>query len=80
MFALSDGVNQIPASEANKLVDKTVPIPNDEDNYIVTLEVFHQLHCLVSYTLISRIKPSKLLLLEPPSQVALSRSLPVNAT
>ncbi|KAJ4470470.1 hypothetical protein J3R30DRAFT_3711809 [Lentinula aciculospora] len=40
------GVNQIPASEANKLVDKTVPIPGDEDNYIVTLEVFHQLHCL----------------------------------
>ncbi|KAJ3759343.1 hypothetical protein EV360DRAFT_42064, partial [Lentinula raphanica] len=41
-----NGINQIPASEANKLVDKTVPIPGDEKNYIVTLEVFHQLHCL----------------------------------
>ncbi|KAJ3819934.1 hypothetical protein F5880DRAFT_1488868, partial [Lentinula raphanica] len=40
------GVTQIPASEANKLFDKTVPIPGDESNYIVTLEVFHQLHCL----------------------------------
>ncbi|KAJ3714546.1 hypothetical protein DFJ43DRAFT_1103872 [Lentinula guzmanii] len=41
-----DGIVQIPASEANKLVDKTLPIPGDDGNYIVTLEVFHQLHCL----------------------------------
>ncbi|KAJ3985985.1 hypothetical protein F5890DRAFT_1069353 [Lentinula detonsa] len=39
-------IAQIPASEANKLIDKTLPIPGDDENYIVTLEVFHQLHCL----------------------------------
>ncbi|KAE9407446.1 hypothetical protein BT96DRAFT_914739 [Gymnopus androsaceus JB14] len=40
------GISQISGSEAEKLVDKTVPIPGDEDNYIISLEVFHQLHCL----------------------------------
>ncbi|KAE9409710.1 hypothetical protein BT96DRAFT_806726, partial [Gymnopus androsaceus JB14] len=40
------GISRIPASEAEKLVDKTVPIPGDEEHYIVSLDVFHQLHCL----------------------------------
>ncbi|KAJ3775892.1 hypothetical protein EV361DRAFT_962959 [Lentinula raphanica] len=41
-------ISQIPREEAMKLTDKTVPIPGDESNYIVGLEVFHQLHCLDS--------------------------------
>ncbi|KAE9409717.1 hypothetical protein BT96DRAFT_806673, partial [Gymnopus androsaceus JB14] len=40
------GISRIPASEAEKLVDKTVPIPEDEKHYIISLDVFHQLHCL----------------------------------
>ncbi|KAF9063608.1 hypothetical protein BDP27DRAFT_1231783, partial [Rhodocollybia butyracea] len=37
---------QISESEANNLVHKTVRIPGDEEYYITSLEVFHQLHCL----------------------------------
>ncbi|KAE9395136.1 hypothetical protein BT96DRAFT_862126 [Gymnopus androsaceus JB14] len=40
------GISRIPASEAEKLLHKTVPIPGDEEHYIVSLDVFHQLHCL----------------------------------
>ncbi|KAH8651632.1 hypothetical protein BGZ60DRAFT_388256, partial [Tricladium varicosporioides] len=40
------GVNRISRSEAAQLVNKTVPIPGDEGHYVVTLNVFHQLHCL----------------------------------
>ncbi|KAJ4470468.1 hypothetical protein J3R30DRAFT_3808153 [Lentinula aciculospora] len=41
-------ISRVPREEAKKLTDKTVPIPGDESNYIVGLEVFHQLHCLDS--------------------------------
>jgi hypothetical protein len=30
-----------------QLPNRTAPIPGDEDHYIVGLDVFHQLHCLV---------------------------------
>ncbi|KIJ63431.1 hypothetical protein HYDPIDRAFT_92696 [Hydnomerulius pinastri MD-312] len=40
------GIMQLPRSEADRLPNKTAPIPGDEDNYIFTLDVFHQLHCL----------------------------------
>jgi hypothetical protein len=42
---------KIPASVAAKLVNKTVPIPEDlgysSGYYLIGLDVFHQLHCLV---------------------------------
>ncbi|KAK7691291.1 hypothetical protein QCA50_004685 [Cerrena zonata] len=40
------GVSKIPKAQALQLPNKTVSIPGDEDNYIVALSVFHQLHCL----------------------------------
>ncbi|KAF9219543.1 hypothetical protein BS17DRAFT_716965 [Gyrodon lividus] len=40
------GIMQLPKSEADQLPNKTAPIPGDEDNYIFTFDVFHQLHCL----------------------------------
>jgi hypothetical protein len=39
--------------EARPLKNRTVPM-DDEGNYIVTLDVFHQLHCLVHLFLISK--------------------------
>ncbi|KAJ7504927.1 hypothetical protein B0H11DRAFT_1979859 [Mycena galericulata] len=43
------GVSQIPKSQAQLLPNKTHPIPGDEGNYILELDVFHNLHCLVDY-------------------------------
>ncbi|KAF6788128.1 hypothetical protein CSOJ01_15098 [Colletotrichum sojae] len=40
------GVSRIPRSSAARLVNKTVPIPDDKGYYVVSLNVFHQLHCL----------------------------------
>ncbi|KAJ6620504.1 hypothetical protein B0H10DRAFT_1791774, partial [Mycena sp. CBHHK59/15] len=37
---------KVPKSEAAKMVNKTYPILGDEENYILALDVFHQLHCL----------------------------------
>ncbi|KAJ8218522.1 hypothetical protein LV164_000389 [Aspergillus fumigatus] len=41
---------KIPASDAAKLVNKPVPIPNasgyNSGYYLIGLDVFHQLHCL----------------------------------
>ncbi|PYH93997.1 hypothetical protein BO71DRAFT_326381, partial [Aspergillus ellipticus CBS 707.79] len=42
----SFGVSRIPRSSAGKLVNKTLPIPDDPGYYIIELNVFHQLHCL----------------------------------
>ncbi|KAJ7869754.1 hypothetical protein B0H14DRAFT_3861135 [Mycena olivaceomarginata] len=42
----SVGVSQIPKSQARLLPNKTHPIPGDEGNYILELDVFHNLHCL----------------------------------
>ncbi|KAK3351077.1 hypothetical protein B0H65DRAFT_567985 [Neurospora tetraspora] len=40
------GVIKIPKEDAEKLPNQTLPIPGEEDGYIVGLEVYHQLHCL----------------------------------
>jgi hypothetical protein len=42
------GVNKIPRSDAMLMTNKTSPIVRDPGYYIVVLDVFHQLHCLVS--------------------------------
>ncbi|KAL0951129.1 hypothetical protein HGRIS_007866 [Hohenbuehelia grisea] len=39
-------ISRIPKSEAVKLVNKTVLIPGDPGHYVVSLNVFHQLHCV----------------------------------
>lgn len=40
-------VTRIPKSIASNLVNKTYRIPGDEEHYVIQLDVFHQLHCLV---------------------------------
>ena len=42
------GHSRITKEEATQMVNSTVPIPGDSQHYIVELNVFHQLHCLVS--------------------------------
>ncbi|KAJ7087063.1 hypothetical protein C8R44DRAFT_650216, partial [Mycena epipterygia] len=39
---------KIPSEQAAKMPNRTWPFLGDEENYIVALDVFHQLHCLVS--------------------------------
>ena len=46
------GVSRISMSDAARLANRAVPIADDPDHYAVTLDVFHELHCLVSGTLI----------------------------
>jgi hypothetical protein len=41
-------VVKIPKSQADKLVNKTIPIAGDEDHFPVLISVFHELHCLDS--------------------------------
>lgn len=43
------GVIKIPKADADKLPNATLPIPGEEDGYIIALEVYHQLHCLVGF-------------------------------
>jgi hypothetical protein len=40
------GINSIEKSEAMRLPNQTVPTNGDPNQYIVGLDVFHQLHCL----------------------------------
>ncbi|KAL9113667.1 MAG: hypothetical protein Q9227_002112 [Pyrenula ochraceoflavens] len=42
------GIIKIDEKSAKKLPNKTLPIPGEEDSYVVGIEVFHQLHCLDS--------------------------------
>jgi hypothetical protein len=41
-------VVRIPKSEADRLVNKTIPLNGDEDHFPVLISVFHELHCLDS--------------------------------
>lgn len=40
------GINQIPASEAAKLLEPTAKVLDEPGYHFVGLDVFHQLHCL----------------------------------
>ncbi|KXL48195.1 hypothetical protein M433DRAFT_27669 [Acidomyces richmondensis BFW] len=40
------GLSGLTYDEASKLLDPTAHLPHDKSTYIVTLGVFHQLHCL----------------------------------
>ncbi|KAL4799883.1 hypothetical protein BDV19DRAFT_200462 [Aspergillus venezuelensis] len=40
------GIIKIPLSDAAQLANHTMPHPSDPGQYIVELDVFHQLHCL----------------------------------
>lgn len=41
------GVVRIPQEQARRLAEPSLPIPGDEDYYMISIEVFRQLHCLV---------------------------------
>lgn len=43
------GFMMIMKDAADKLPNKTAEVPGKPGEYIITLEVFHQLHCLVSW-------------------------------
>ena len=40
------GINQIPLSQARLLPNATEYVPGSDDQYIIELDVFHQIHCL----------------------------------
>lgn len=42
------GISHITKEEASQLVNQTYRFPGHKDHYCITLDVFHQLHCLVS--------------------------------
>lgn len=42
------GLSSIPMTDAARLMNRTVPIPGKPGEYVVTLNLFHDLHCLVS--------------------------------
>lgn len=42
------GISRVPLKTARNFVNRTVLFPHDEEkNYVIELDVFHQLHCLV---------------------------------
>lgn len=43
---LYDYIIKIPKSQAALLANHTSPVPGDQDNYVISLSAFHQLHCL----------------------------------
>lgn len=44
------GISTISEQQAMLLTNYTSPVPGHEDEFITELDVFHQLHCLVSFT------------------------------
>lgn len=56
-------------SDAAQLANRTVPIGNDPGNYAVTLDVFHELHCLVSLPFPHPLSPCQQLHGPSPSQI-----------
>ena len=52
------GISRIPIEDAAQLVNRTVPIPGDPGQYIIALDVFHELHCLVSRDRFFAVTPS----------------------
>ncbi|KAF7319353.1 hypothetical protein HMN09_00273000 [Mycena chlorophos] len=59
-------------SEAVKMANKTWPILGEPGNYVIALDVFHQLHCLDMIR--QELFPGKLLLLHNPDISALTSS------
>lgn len=46
-YVVAVGVSEISKDQAIKMVNTSVPIPGNEENYIIELDIWHQLHCLV---------------------------------
>lgn len=44
-----DGLTRITNVEADRIENRTTAIPGDEGHNLIVLDVFHQLHCLVSF-------------------------------
>jgi hypothetical protein len=53
IIAVSDAASRVPKSEVVKMTNSTWPVLREEGNYVIALEVFHQLHCLVRPEFIS---------------------------
>lgn len=70
---------KIPRSEAMLLPNKTYPIKDQPGHYIALLDVFHQLHCLVSPCCVCNFY-SKLILDKNNIRRALHREYYVNTT
>ncbi|KAJ7922460.1 hypothetical protein B0H13DRAFT_1603672 [Mycena leptocephala] len=59
--------SRVPKSEVVKMINATWPVLREEGNYVIALEVFHQLHCLdmlrqnlhpgYNYTVRSKVHP-----------------------
>ena len=49
LCSASAGISAIPKSAAALLPNRTEAYTGDEQHYIVELDVFHQLHCLVRF-------------------------------
>ncbi|KZT00105.1 uncharacterized protein LAESUDRAFT_688551 [Laetiporus sulphureus 93-53] len=43
---LEYGISRITEEEAKKMVELSAPIPGDEDHVIMSLAIFHEIHCL----------------------------------
>jgi hypothetical protein len=54
------GMSMISRDEASRLTNKTSVIPGQHGEYVVQLDVFHQLHCLVCLTSPHRLQPAKI--------------------
>lgn len=71
-------VNRITAEEAAQLHSPTLRIPTEPDNFVMGLDVFHQLHCLVSspaHSQRTRRQPTNVPRKERRAKTALSRVL-----
>lgn len=67
---------RVSGQEQELLLNRTARLPNDPDGYIITLTVFHSLHCLVSQRCKTIHAAGLTLTLELPPKISLSRVLP----
>jgi hypothetical protein len=47
LTSLGVGASRVTKYEAEKMINKTYELPDTDGDHVVTIEVFHQLHCLV---------------------------------
>ena len=50
----SDAVSVIPGTQASRMANSSILYPGLGDKYIVSLDVFHILHCLVRQAFVRR--------------------------
>lgn len=47
-------LSRVDRTQAQLLPNATLRIPGDEDHHVIALSVFHQMHCLVSLSVLPR--------------------------